>query len=86
MRPRITAITIGVDDLGRSLVFYRDGLGFQTNGIMGTELILYQSANGATDCVFSTEGNVMTLQGDCTTDSTIMVPDGFMHNDIDGNQ
>jgi uncharacterized protein len=33
----ITALTIGVDDLERSLAFYRDGLGFHTNGIIGTE-------------------------------------------------
>ena len=37
MKQHITALTIGVDDLERSLAFYRDGLGFQTNGIMGTE-------------------------------------------------
>jgi hypothetical protein len=27
MRPRITVITLGVDDLERSLRFHRDGLG-----------------------------------------------------------
>jgi catechol 2,3-dioxygenase-like lactoylglutathione lyase family enzyme len=37
MRPRITVITIGVDDLERSLHFYRDGLGLATDGIMGAE-------------------------------------------------
>jgi uncharacterized protein len=37
MHPRITVITIGVDDLERSLEFYRDGLGFPTEGIVGTE-------------------------------------------------
>jgi uncharacterized protein len=37
MKPRITALTIGVDDLERSLAFYRDGLGFHTNGVIGTE-------------------------------------------------
>jgi uncharacterized protein len=37
MKPRITVITIGVDDLERSLRFYRDGLGLQTQGIIGTE-------------------------------------------------
>jgi catechol 2,3-dioxygenase-like lactoylglutathione lyase family enzyme len=37
MKPRITIITIGVDDLDRSLRFYRDGLGFPTRGIVGTE-------------------------------------------------
>jgi catechol 2,3-dioxygenase-like lactoylglutathione lyase family enzyme len=37
MKPRITVITIGVENLERSLRFYRDGLGFQTQGIIGTE-------------------------------------------------
>ena len=37
MKPRITVITIGVDDLEKSLRFYRDGLGLQTQGIIGTE-------------------------------------------------
>jgi len=37
MKPRITLITIGVDDLERSVRFYRDGLGLPTEGIIGTE-------------------------------------------------
>ncbi|GAP96610.1 VOC family protein [Leptolyngbya sp. NIES-2104] len=37
MKPRITVITLGVDDLERSLRFYRDGLGLKTEGIIGTE-------------------------------------------------
>lgn len=37
MRPRITVLTVGVDDLERSLLFYRDGLGLPTQGIVGTE-------------------------------------------------
>lgn len=37
MKPRITVLTLGVDDLQRSLVFYRDGLGLPTQGIFGTE-------------------------------------------------
>lgn len=37
MKPRITVITLAVDDLERSLAFYRDGLGWTTEGIVGTE-------------------------------------------------
>jgi len=37
MKPRITVLTIGVDDLEASLRFYRDGLGFATEGIVGKE-------------------------------------------------
>lgn len=37
MKSRIKVITLGVDDLERSLAFYRDGLGLPTEGIIGTE-------------------------------------------------
>lgn len=37
MKPRVTVITVTVDDLERSLRFYRDGLGLATEGIIGEE-------------------------------------------------
>ena len=37
MKARISLITLGVDDLEKSLRFYRDGLGLQSEGIVGTE-------------------------------------------------
>src|SRR5271169_961627 len=37
MKPRIKIITLGVSDLEKSLVFYRDGMGLPTEGIIGTE-------------------------------------------------
>ncbi|MBE0418407.1 MAG: VOC family protein [Coriobacteriia bacterium] len=37
MKPRITVITLGVEDLERSLRFYRDGLGLATEGIFGSD-------------------------------------------------
>ena len=37
MKPRITLITLGVDDLERAVRFYRDGLGLKTEGVIGTE-------------------------------------------------
>jgi len=38
MNPHITLITLAVDDLERSVAFYRDGLGLPTKGIVGAEL------------------------------------------------
>ena len=35
MDPKIFFITLPVDDLDRSLAFYRDGLGWPTEGIVG---------------------------------------------------
>ena len=37
MKPRVSVLTIGVDDLDRALRFYRDGLGLSTDGIVGEQ-------------------------------------------------
>jgi catechol 2,3-dioxygenase-like lactoylglutathione lyase family enzyme len=37
MQPRIHVITLAVADLDRALTFYRDGLGLQSPGVIGTE-------------------------------------------------
>lgn len=37
MKPRIHVITLAVADLDRALRFYRDGLGFASGRILGTE-------------------------------------------------
>jgi catechol 2,3-dioxygenase-like lactoylglutathione lyase family enzyme len=37
MKPRITLMTLGVDDLDRAVRFYKDGLGLATEGIVGKE-------------------------------------------------
>jgi uncharacterized protein len=37
MKPRITLLTLGVDDLAKSVAFYRDGLGLHTEGIVGEQ-------------------------------------------------
>ena len=51
MEPRITLITLAVSDLERSLAFYRDGLGWATEGIVGQEIengavVFFQLRNG----------------------------------------
>lgn len=37
MKPHITVLTLGVDDLARAIAFYKDGLGLHTQGILGAE-------------------------------------------------
>lgn len=37
MKPRMTVITVGVSDLEKALLFYRDGLGLPTQGMIGRE-------------------------------------------------
>jgi len=58
MRPRISIITLGVDDLERALTFYRDGLGLPTRGIVGTEypygaVVFFDLENGQKLAVWS---------------------------------
>lgn len=52
MKPRVTVLTLGVDDLDRSVRFYREGLGLKTEGIVGTE-----SEHGAV-AFFPLQGNL----------------------------
>ncbi len=37
MRPRISVITLGVNDLEKSVIFYREGLSLPTQGLIGQE-------------------------------------------------
>lgn len=37
MKPRITVVTLGVEDLEKSVAFYREGLGLAGDGIVGQE-------------------------------------------------
>lgn len=37
MKPRISVLTLGVEDLEKAVEFYRDGLGLKTEGIIGKE-------------------------------------------------
>jgi catechol 2,3-dioxygenase-like lactoylglutathione lyase family enzyme len=37
VEPRLTVLTLGVDDLPRAVAFYRDALGWSTPGIVGQE-------------------------------------------------
>jgi catechol 2,3-dioxygenase-like lactoylglutathione lyase family enzyme len=37
VKPRISVVTLAVEDLDRSMRFYRDGMGLQTDGVFGTE-------------------------------------------------
>jgi catechol 2,3-dioxygenase-like lactoylglutathione lyase family enzyme len=48
MEPRLNVITLAVDDLGRALVFYRDGLGLQTKGVASGIPVRYRTRTDAT--------------------------------------
>ena len=58
MKPRVTVITLGVSNLEQSLLFYRDGLGLPTQGIIGREfehgaLALFDLQHGLKLAIFS---------------------------------
>ena len=66
MNPRISMITLGVDDMERSTSFYRDGLGFPQMDsppevafftLNGTWLGLYSRESLAEDATVSPEGH-----------------------------
>jgi catechol 2,3-dioxygenase-like lactoylglutathione lyase family enzyme len=59
MKPRIHVITLAVGDLDRALAFYRDGLGFQTEGLIGTEFKGDENTPDGTTAVFQLDGGLM---------------------------
>jgi catechol 2,3-dioxygenase-like lactoylglutathione lyase family enzyme len=59
MKPRIHVITLAVDDLGRALAFYRDGLGFPTDGLIGAEFAGDAVNPDGTTAVFQLDGGLM---------------------------
>src|ERR1700677_4848329 len=59
MKPRIHVITLAVADLDRALAFYRDGLGFRTEGLIGTEFTGDETIPDGTTAVFHLDGGLM---------------------------
>ena len=71
MQPRITLITLGVADLGRSVRFYRDGLGLPTNYKAGDPIAFFDT-QGTKFSLFP----IHELAGDISSD-TKSPPGGF---------
>jgi uncharacterized protein len=59
MHAKIFFITLAVEDLGRSLAFYRDGLGWPTEGIAGREFHDEVTGADGTIAVFTLEGGLL---------------------------
>ena len=59
MRAKIFFITLAVDDLERSVVFYRDGLGWPTEGIVGQHF--HDEVTGADETIafFTLDGGLL---------------------------
>ena len=62
MEPRIHVITLAVEDLDRALAFYRDGLGLDSAGVVGTEFHDDRSgADGAIAMFHLAGGLILTV-------------------------
>ncbi len=75
MRSQINVITLAVDDLERSIAFYRDGLGLPTKGIVGTEFKGTATEPSGAVCFFELNGSLtlaMYPRSDLAKDSKIL--------------
>ena len=59
MEPRLNVITLAVDDLERALVFYRDGLGLHTNGVVASDLVDQTTGAAGAIVVFKLESGLI---------------------------
>ena len=58
MKSRINVITLAVADLERSLAFYRDGLGLESQGVVATELLDDHTGASGDIVIFNLEGGL----------------------------
>ncbi len=59
MKPRVNVITLAVTDLNKSLVFYRDGLGLPSRGILGEEFTGSETEPSGTVAFFELQGGLI---------------------------
>jgi catechol 2,3-dioxygenase-like lactoylglutathione lyase family enzyme len=59
MQARIFFITLAVDDLDRSVAFYRDGLGWPTDGVVGQQFHDELTGADGTIAFFTLEGGLL---------------------------
>jgi catechol 2,3-dioxygenase-like lactoylglutathione lyase family enzyme len=70
-------LTLGVSDLDRAVAFYRDGLGFATEGIIGTEFVGDDDTPGGAAAMFNLDGGLtLSLYGrtDLAKDANLPLP------------
>jgi len=59
VEPRLHVITLAVEDLERALAFYRDGLGFDTQGLVATDLVDDKTNAAGAIVIFKLEGGLI---------------------------
>jgi catechol 2,3-dioxygenase-like lactoylglutathione lyase family enzyme len=58
MQPRIHVLTLAVSELDRALEFYRDGLGLESPGVVGTEFPGDETTPAGPVAMFQLEGGL----------------------------
>ena len=61
MEARIDIITLAVADLERALGFYRDGLGLESRGVIGTEFVGDEVEPDGAIAMFELQGGVILM-------------------------
>ena len=88
MKQRINLLTLGVSDLEKSMKFYREGLGWQTKGIVGTEyengaVVMFELANDRMLCLYERKNlawdSKVKLQPESATEFSV----GYFVNSIE---
>jgi catechol 2,3-dioxygenase-like lactoylglutathione lyase family enzyme len=59
MKPRIDVITLAVSDLERALSFYRDGLGLESRGVVGSQWRGDENSPAGAIALFELDGGGM---------------------------
>ena len=59
MEARIHVITLAVGDLDRALAFYRDGLGLESSGVVGTEFTGDEDTAAGAIALFRLDGGLI---------------------------
>ncbi len=59
MKPRVHVITLAVSDLNRALGFYRDGLGLESEGVIGAEFAGDETTPSGAAAMFELHGGLI---------------------------
>jgi uncharacterized protein len=72
MEPRIHVLTLAVSDLERALAFYRDGLGLESPGVVGTEFVGDDTNPSGAVVMFQLGGGlILALYPDLAKDANV---------------
>ncbi len=74
MKPYLKVVTLAVDDLERSLAFYRDGMGLEADGVFGAEF-----EHGAVVFFHLRNGLILAVWPKASLSAEANIPFGEIH-------